>query len=159
MKSKTKFFQKNLQVLIFVVLVFSIFATLIAFNTDKLQAKLSFKTTQPSTVQANNQITLPVDFNNKNVTSAYLAYNFFGPIKEIVDVTQGKEIILDVADNTLPKFIVQDQVTTVQEYDQKLNKVTPSKAENLQAGERISISTTYDLKNNLWITRSIHILK
>lgn len=102
------------------------------------------------------KIDLPVPLSNRNVTNVYLAYTFFGPVKEAVDQEGGLKVVLDTKES-LPEFIATTKETKVLRAGSNAN-VTPAALSEIKAGIRVSISTTYDLKTKAWITRTIHLV-
>lgn len=106
-------------------------------------------------VQTNDKINLPLNLNNRNITTVYLAYNFFGPIKELKKVPDGVQIILDTSEENLPLFLVNDRDTKI--FIVKNDRQVPTSIDDLKPGLQVAISTTYDLKYHIWVTRTIHI--
>lgn len=109
----------------------------------------------PSEVETNS-ITLPIPLTNRNISTVFLSYSFFGPIKEIKETTGGKQIILDTTEKNLPDFIVSDKSAKVFNVE-KTGNLTEVKIDNLKEKQRVSISTTYEIKTQLWIARSVYI--
>lgn len=143
---------KNLPVFVFFILLIAIIAV------NSAQIKQFFTKTVPTVeMDKAGKIDLPVSLNNLNVSNVYLAYNFFGPIKEIKRVPAGVEIILETSQRDLPQFIITPDVTKIFKIGQDTD-VTSVTIEDLRKGGRVSISTTYDLKTLLWIARTVHIL-
>lgn len=105
-----------------------------------------------------NEIILPVALTNQNVTDLYLAYNFFGPIKEVREIDNGKEIVLDTAETDLPRFLITNDTNIFKVNQSDKDRPLFSSVEDLRQGMRVSISTTYDLKTRIWVTRTVHVV-
>ena len=146
---------KNGPFVIFLLLTLAILAVVYkGYKEGKFEFTKSTEKNAPSEIKT---INLPVALNSHNVTTVYLAYNFFGPIKEIRSTDKGKQIILDTVPKTLPDFIIIDKETKISRVEPN-NEITPADTNALKVGLRISISTTYDLKSNLWMTRNVFIV-
>jgi len=143
---------KNFPIFVFFVLL----AAVLAVNSSYIKSFLknpSLKTQAENT----GKLELPVSLNNLNVSNTYLAYNFFGPIKEVKKLASGTEIILETSEKDLPQFVITVDATKIFKVEKNTN-ITSATIEDLKKGAHVSISTTYDLKTHLWITRTVHIL-
>lgn len=106
---------------------------------------------------ADKKIDLPVSIKDPSVSDLYLAYNFFGPIKEIKDTTAGKQIILDTTEKDLPNFIISGQETSIGRISPN-NAPTPASEKDLKTGQHVAISATYNVKKGDWVTRNVNIV-
>ncbi|HEY5601372.1 MAG TPA: hypothetical protein VIK81_04810 [Patescibacteria group bacterium] len=155
LKHPTKYFPQILFVIL-ILLIILVLIVKVAFK-DKFPDKKLFKPTdQKQTIVTPTQITLPVSLSNRNLGSVYLAYNFFGPVKEIKNISQGKQLILNTSDSDLPTFVINDRTGIFKIENDK--SVTTKNVNDLKSGQRVSISTTYDLKSLTWTTRTIHLV-
>lgn len=146
---------KNRPFLIFVFLVLAILAVLYkGYKDGKFE---STKSPNQKALTETKTVSLPVDLNNQNVSTVYLAYNFFGPIKELKTTDKGTQIILDTSNNSLPNFIIDKGTKVLTVTDG--NEMSPANEDDLKPGLRISISTTYELKTSFWMTRNVYIIK
>ena len=143
---------RNFPIFIFFVLLTAI----LAVNSNSIKSFLK-KAPITAEVDKTRKIEPPVSLNNRNVNNAYLAYTFFGPIKETKKLSAGTEIILETSEKDLPQFIVDQDVTKIFKFEENKN-IIGATIEDLRKGARVSISTTYDLKTHLWITRTVHIV-
>lgn len=109
------------------------------------------------TTQNTTTLTFPIPLSNRNISNAYLAYNFWGPIKTIKQVSKGEEITLNTSEKSTPSFLITPQTTKV--FTVKAGQIQPAEFSDLQPNQQVSISTTYDLKTKVWITRTVHIIQ
>ncbi|MEX2028140.1 MAG: hypothetical protein WD988_01405 [Candidatus Curtissbacteria bacterium] len=149
--------RKNATYLFFVLL--GAFLVILALNS---QNKLSLENVVPSSVSdapvvSGGKIDLPVDMNNPFVSNLYLAYNFFGNVGSIENLPQGSQIILEGETEGLPEFVVAEKTVQVFKVDGN-QSITPAGINDLKVGSQISISTTYDARAGVWVTRTVHIL-
>lgn len=143
---------KNFPIFIFFILL----SATIAVNFPNIKSFLK-KVPITADVDKAGKIELPVSLNNRNVNNVYLTYTFFGPIKEVKKLPDGTEIILETSEKDLPQFIITQKDVKIFKVGQGTN-ITPAGIDDLRKGAHVSISTTYDLKTHLWITRSVHII-
>ena len=142
---------KNLPFFVFFILLIAIIAV------NSVQIKPFFtKTSKTQELDKASKIELPVSLDNRNVNNVYLAYTFLGPIKEIKKVSP-IEIILETSEKNLPQFVITQEDTKIFRVGQDTN-ITSADIDDLKEGLHVSISTTYDLKTHLWLTRTIHIV-
>src|SRR5258708_1906890 len=153
--------------IVFILLIISICSLLIfkyyknpGFDFTKFTkskaANLSANTTQASKV-ISGQLDMRISFTNKDLTKVFVNYNFYGTVKDIRQEGNGVTLIINAKDPSTPSFIVDNlntQVFTVQN-----NVVTPAKVTDLQKGQQVAISTTYEVGTKDTITRSVHIIQ
>lgn len=155
--------KKKPSFIIFILLVIGIFGVLIAdyVKEKNFAIPIQSKSTDMQGVGMNSQtnvITLPVALNSQNVANVYLAYSFFGPLKEVKKGDKGFEIVLDTNEKSLPQFFATEADTKVYRTNKtNPSELTPARIEDLKTGSQVSISATYDIKISIWVTRAVYI--
>lgn len=100
--------------------------------------------------------TFPVDVNNKDIQDVFIAYNFLGNIKSLEKMEgDAYKLILTAQDPTTPEFIIHEKEIMVHVTDRSGQK--SASFSDLKVGTRIVVSSTFDLKREIWITRAIYI--
>ncbi len=133
-----------------IVLFFVLIATLISVISNQKTKPLNnpSKTISSSTENANS-INLPFPINKPYLGMVILVYNFFGNIKEIKNVSEGMQVILDIPNDNLPSFIVNTQYTQIFKPGTD-GKLTPASTDDLKVGTKANVQIMYDLKLNTW---------
>lgn len=152
-----KFPLRKLSVLLFIVLVLSI-GLLLSIQNNNVGDLFRYFTKDRNEISKLNpeSVRLPVSLNNKNVNNVYLTYNFFGQLREIKNQDSNPQVILDPSEPGLPDFLI-DPETQFYNVDSN-DKILPGTIDDLKVGTRLSISATYELKDESWKTRMIYIV-
>lgn len=154
-KLKQKITKKTGSIFVVPTALLVVILSLVYLNQNKPLSEKDKSLSENIPVQTNDKINLPLNLNSRNITTVYLAYNFFGPIKELRKVPDGVQIILDTSEENLPLFLVNDRDTKI--FIIKNDRQLPTSIDDLKPGLQVAISTTYDLKYHIWVTRTIHI--
>ena len=93
-------------------------------------------------------IKLPFPITHPNLGMVFLVYNFFGPIKEIKDAAEGVQLILDIPDDNLPKFILDTKATQI--FKASGGQPTAATVSDLKPNTSVTVQALYDLKLNIW---------
>lgn len=122
-----------------------------AFNFKQLfpsintqQASNQETSNQKPVSSKNNYLKGPFPFNSdpSAVKWLNLIYGFEGKITQIKDVKEGKELVLDIKAEGLPRFIVNDK-TPILKKSNDSDKGTPVSLADLQIGQKVVISAHY----------------
>lgn len=142
--------KKSLLRPISITLFFLLLGFLIYLSKEKL---LLDKT---SVNEEKKEFVFPVEITNKDIQDVFIAYNFYGAIKSL-EKTEGYyyKLTLDAKDPTTPEFNINEKEVTV--YSSQNNEHKPTSFSDLKAGMKVTVSSTYDIKRQIWITRDIYI--
>lgn len=146
---------QKIPALIFFLLIISIFSVLLS---DQLLKKNTGKVDKLQEGTGNSgKIELPVALDEQGVTNLYLSYNFFGSVKEISRIDDGYQLTLEVENDNIPPFIIKENDTRVFRVNNQ-KEISAIKASDLKEGMNVSISSTYDVKDREWVTRTVHVV-
>lgn len=107
---------------------------------------------QPLSSETN--VSLPVALDKQGVSSAVLIYTFSGKLTKVEPVGSSYRWTLDISDNSLPEFLVNDNTTIVRSRDENLTKVDLS---SIKIGANVTIGMTYDLRTKTWSLNTVTI--
>lgn len=103
-------------------------------------------------------IELPAPIDHPNVQAVFLHYLIAGPLKELKDVPQGKQLILEGKEEGLPPFIISPETRIAKiSPPYGLKDITPLSIKELIPGVHLSISIEYDPRAKLWFLRDIFV--
>ena len=149
--------KKILTILFYILLVGNLVVVGFAYVKNNFSNPLKFLSRADKNIETSNKIELPIPLSNSAVINAYLGYNFSGSVKEVKKIDSGAEIILETSEKGLPQFIVTEKDVKIFKIGQD-KSITSAGIDDLRKGAHVSISTTYDLKTHLWISRTVHIV-
>lgn len=118
---------------------------------------LNQKTNSPTPTSDINSIKLPFPINKPYLGLVIIVYNFFGPVKEVKNVPEGTQLVLDIPNDQLPNFILNTQYTQMFK-PSKDSKPTPASIDDLEVGIKVNVQMMYDLKLNTWRVIRVDIL-
>lgn len=115
------------------------------------------KTASPTPTSDISSIKLPFPINKPYLGLVIIVYNFFGPVKEVKNVPEGMQLLLDIPNDNLPNFILNTQYTQMFK-PSKDSKPTTASTADLKVGTKINVQMMYDLKLNIWRAIRVDIL-
>jgi len=107
---------------------------------------------------AKGTVVLPVPIENPRVGSAFLHYFFRGKIKEIQNIANGSQIILEDANSALPPFVIipTTRISLIAP-PYNASTVSPIPLSKLQPGIEVELSMEYDLRSTTWRVQDVFI--
>lgn len=112
-----------------------------------------FKDKSSSFIKTITQASFPINPSNKAIRSYGYYYQFQGSLVNILEVPSGIKLVTDIQEKDMPEFII-DKSTIVVGFD-KNNQPILFTAQSLKTGEKVKISTYYDMNKKKWRTSRI----
>lgn len=145
--NKKNFQTRKVAIVLFFILVIGL---IVIISHQKARSLTNTTKAAPSpTSTSSTSINLPYPIDKPNLGMVIVVYNFFGPIKEIKDTPEGKQLILDIPNDNLPNFILNTKYTQIFKLGSN-SEPTSTSIDDLKVGIKVNVQIMYDLKLSIW---------
>jgi len=162
---------RQLIILFFVLIVIAALSAILFFfvlSKDLDKVKMSSNTplkintassgsgfVKPS-ISPDKTVVLPISQNNPQVSSVMFYYEIESTLKELKDIPDGKQLITNIDDSSLPPFTFTPKTGIV--FLLAPFSFKEAQLSDLKPGTKVQIILNYNLKNNSWIVNQVQIL-